>query len=144
MSTWSGIGTKCLGFGHRQADGSHHATRWAVLFDLPVIPLRRHRLRVGATLHTRLGNGSRSVTRYEMLGEDALVVREVLTTYLVYWIIGPVLALGPVVAPPAPLGGARLGFLPWLLILGLGTTWAIGVPVIRGVVLRNRLGLPKG
>ncbi|GAA5021557.1 hypothetical protein [Kitasatospora paranensis] len=144
MSTWNGIGTKYLGFGHRRPDGSHHATRWVVLFDLPVIPLSRHRLRVGATLHTMRGTASQSVTGYEVLDEGTMVVREVLTTLLVYWIVGPLIALGPVVLVLLAIGDAQLGFVAWLLILAACLTWVVAVPTTMGSASRKRLGLPKG
>jgi hypothetical protein len=144
VSTWNGIGTRYLGFGHRQADGSHHATRWVVLLDLPVIPLSRHRPRVGATLHTMHGTASRSVTGYEVLDEGTMVVREVLTTLLVYWIVGPLIALGPVALVLLAIGDAQLGFVAWLLVLAGCLTRVVAVPTVMGSACRRRLGLPKG
>ncbi|MCX4457518.1 hypothetical protein OG585_33615 [Streptomyces sp. NBC_01340] len=64
MSTWNGAGTKYLGYGYRNRDGGHHATRWAVLFDMPVVPLRRPRPTVGSTVFKATGNGSSSLTQY--------------------------------------------------------------------------------
>lgn len=145
MSTWNGIGTKYLGFGYRNRDGSHHATRWAVLFDLPVIPLSRHRLTIGGTSYTAIGNGSRTVTRYTVYEESPLVGKEIARTYLIWWLLGPLLAGGPSGLLLWAASGANqdenLAFWGFILVLALG--WVVGVVLVMNTYNRKQRGLPK-
>ena len=144
MSTWNGIGTTYLGFGYRNRDGSHYATQWAVVFGLPVIPLRRHRLTVGFRLYTPLGTGSTTVTRYTVHEETPLNGRETVRTYLDWWLLGPLVVLGP----PALLlwsvsGKQDGGFGFWAFVLGLSIAWVIGTAAGLETYHRRRRGLPK-
>ena len=95
MSTWNGIGTTHKGFSYLNLDGSHYATEWAVLLFLPVVPLRRHRLTLGESTYTSYGNGSTSVTQYAIHEETPLVGGEILRTYLIWWLLGPLIICGP-------------------------------------------------
>jgi hypothetical protein len=144
MSTWNGIGTKYLGFGHRNRDGTHYATRWAVLFDLPVLPLDRHRLTIGSTSYTPTGNGGRSVTRYTVHEQTALNSREIARTYFVWWLLGPVLAGGPPALLFLSVGSKDdTNLAAWAFLLVLAAAWVTGVLMIMNTYNRKQRGLPK-
>jgi hypothetical protein len=96
MSTWNGIGTKYLGFGFMQPDGSHNATRWFVVVDMPILPLGRYRLRVGDTAFTQDGYRNITTTQYRVLGSTRIHLLEVLATYLTWWIIAPGIVIAPI------------------------------------------------
>jgi hypothetical protein len=81
MSTVNGIGTKLYGWQRlRSADRSSYATRWFVVFYVPLIPLARYKLRV---LTDRANEGFFGGARdeYEVLGQTALDWGEVLGTW---------------------------------------------------------------
>ncbi|MFF2514757.1 hypothetical protein [Streptomyces sp. NPDC058086] len=144
MSTWNGIGTKYLGYGYRNRDGSHHATQWAVLFDMPVIPLRRHRLTVGSTVFKATGNGSRSVTQYTVHEETPLEGREIARTYLIWWLLGPLVAGGPAALLLWSVSDKQDGgFGFWAFVLGTSAAWVIGVLAAMSTYNRRSRGLPK-
>ncbi|WP_340378114.1 hypothetical protein U5640_25800 [Streptomyces sp. SS7] len=124
MSTWNGFGTTYRGYSHVNRDGSHYATQWAVLFFLPVIPLRRHRLTVGDSAYTQYGNGSTSVTRYAVHEETALVGAEILRTYLSWWVVGPLIVFGPP-ALALWLIGDDVGFGAYFLLMAGCVFWCI-------------------
>jgi hypothetical protein len=81
MSTVNGIGTRFYGWQRlRCADGSAYATRWFVVFYVPLIPLTRCRLKV---LTDRADEGllGGAVDDYEVLGGTPLAWGEVLRTW---------------------------------------------------------------
>ncbi|MGW1894120.1 hypothetical protein ACWCP6_28305 [Streptomyces sp. NPDC002004] len=144
MSTWNGIGTKYLGFGNRNRDGSHYATEWAVVLDLPLAPLRRHRLTVGSTVYTPIGTGGRSVTRYTVHEETPLDVREIVRTYLIWWLLGPLVSVGPAALLLWSVRDKQDGgFGFWAFILGLSAAWVFGSLAAMSTYNRRRRGLPK-
>jgi hypothetical protein len=144
MSTWNGIGTKYLGYSNRNRDGSHHATEWAVLLDLPVVPLRRHRLTVGRTAYTTTGTTGRSVTGFVVHEETPLDVREICRTYLVWWLLGPLVAVGPAALLLWSVSDKQDGgFGFWAFVLGVSAAWVIGVLAAMTAYNRQRRGLPK-
>ncbi|MEU9993623.1 hypothetical protein AB0E10_44210 [Streptomyces sp. NPDC048045] len=144
MSTWNGIGTKYLGFGDRNRDGSHHATEWFVLLDLPVVPLHRRRLTVGHTVYTPIGNGSRSVTRYIVHEETPLDGREIVRTYLIWWLLGPLVAGGPAALLLWSVRDKQDGgFGFWAFVLGISVAWVMGAAVAMTTYNRRRRSLPK-
>ncbi|MER5808599.1 hypothetical protein ABT143_10470 [Streptomyces sp. NPDC002033] len=144
MSTWNGIGTKYLGFGRRQSDGSHHATEWFVISYMPVVPLRRYRLLVGATQYVpgAVGGGT-STTPYHVLERTRLRVLDVLATYLAWWVAGPALVLGPffLMARVAPDAGRGSAFWSGVVVIG-GLVWVVGLPVLLISRTRRWRGLP--
>ncbi|MFF9409486.1 hypothetical protein ACF1B0_28795 [Streptomyces anandii] len=144
MSTWNGIGTKYLGFGDRNRDGSHHATEWFVLFDLPVVPLRRHRLTVGARVYDSAGNGTRVTTRYTVHEETPLRGGEIARTYLVWWLVGPLIAVGPAALLLWSLRDKQDGgFGFWMFVLFVSVAWVMGAATVMVASGRRRRGLPK-
>ncbi|MFE1754458.1 hypothetical protein [Streptomyces anandii] len=144
MSTWNGIGTKYLGFGDRNRDGSHHATEWFVLFDLPVVPLRRHRLTVGASVYVPSGNGGRTITRYTVHEETPLRGGEIARTYLVWWLVGPLIAVGPAALLLWSVSDKQDGgFGFWAFVLAVSVAWVVGAATVMSAVNRRRRGLPK-
>ncbi|MCX4766400.1 hypothetical protein OG562_36610 [Streptomyces sp. NBC_01275] len=132
MSTRMGIGTKYRGYSYPNRDGSHHATQWAVVFDLPVFPLRRHRLTVDGTTHT-------------VHEETPLKGGEILRTFLNWWLLGPLAALGPPALVLWWLSNdeENSGFMPWFLVLGSCAAWAGWAAAALGDRRRLRRGLPK-
>ncbi|ATZ28964.1 hypothetical protein ACFZBM_39125 [Streptomyces lavendulae] len=144
MSTWNGIGTKYLGFSHRRPDGSHHATEWFVISYMPVVPLRRYRLVVGPTEYAPGAvGGSTSTTAYRVLGRSTVRVRDVLATYLIWWVAGPALTLGPffLMARVAPGAGRGSAFWSGVILIG-GLVWIVGLPVLLISRSRRWRGLP--
>ncbi|GGW58638.1 hypothetical protein GCM10010503_39660 [Streptomyces lucensis JCM 4490] len=143
MSTWNGFGTTYRGFSYPNRDGSHHATQWAVLLFLPVIPLRRHRLTVGDSSYTQYGNGSTSVTHYAVHEETPLVGGEILRTYLTWWVIGPLIVFGPP-ALALVLVGDGIGFMTYFLLLASCVAWCIWVGAAIEKRNRRERALPPG
>ncbi|MFG2621408.1 hypothetical protein ACGFXC_27715 [Streptomyces sp. NPDC048507] len=144
MSTWNGIGTKYLGFGRRRPDGSHHATEWFVIGFMPVVPLRRYRLVVGATRYVPgAAGGGTSTTAYHVLERTRLRVPDVLATYLAWWVAGPALVLGPffLLARLAPDAGRGSAFWSGVVVIG-GLVWVVGLPVLLVSRSRRWRGLP--
>ena len=143
MSTWNGIGTKYLGYSHRNRDGSHYATEWGVLFDLPVMPLRRHRLKVGRTVHATAGTVNKSSTQFAVLEETPLNGREIARTYLTWWVLGPLVAVGPAALLVWPVSSKPdAGFGLWLFVLALSVAWVMGSATAMVTYSRRQHGLP--
>lgn len=144
MSTVNGIGTKFLGFGNRNRDGSHYATQWFVVLDLPVLPLRRYRLTVGASVHHPLGAGSQTLTRYVLHEETRLDGREIMRTYLTWWLLGPLVVAGPAALLLWAISGNQHGGLGfWAFFLTLSLAWVIGAATVMTNYGRRRHGLPR-
>jgi hypothetical protein len=91
MATVNGIGTMRYDWS-RRADGTSEATLWLVVFFLPIVPLRRERLRVVGTQLERAGivtsvlalcgAGDGWQTQIEVLGSVANSRWRVLRTYV--------------------------------------------------------------
>ncbi len=140
MSTWNGIGTKYLGFGYKQPDGSHNATEWFVLNLMPIIPLRRYQLEVGKTRYASGAVGSTLTTEYLVLGRTRLRPLEVLATYLTWWIVVPGIALAPLVAASQLTAGD--GSQSGVLVV-FGLVWLLAFPITLMVVSKRARGLPR-
>ena len=101
MSTLNGVGTLYYDW-QSNSDGTANATKWFVVFFLPVVPMRRERVRVLSTeikrsgvLDTLLaltGNGSGFETRIEVLGQVPNSAGRILKTYLWAYIGVPMIA----------------------------------------------------
>ncbi|GAB5517639.1 MAG: hypothetical protein Rhob2KO_53640 [Rhodopirellula baltica] len=95
MSTLNGVGTLYYDWKSND-DGTANATRWFVVFFLPVLPIRRERVRVGNTevkrsgvLDTILaatGNGSGFETEIEVLERAPNSLFRILKTYLLAYV----------------------------------------------------------
>lgn len=140
MSTWNGIGTTYRGFSRRLDDGSHHATEWFVLLLLPIVPLQRVRLHIGATTY---GLDLSSFTQYRVLETTPLVFGEILLTYVVGWIAFPVLAFTPLVLTFTAGIDARENFYLLIAAFLAAVAWAVAAPMIASGYFRRRRGLPK-
>ncbi|MCH5670424.1 hypothetical protein [Streptomyces gilvus] len=144
MSTVNGIGTKFLGFGYRNRDGSHYATQWFVVLDLPILPLRRYRLTVGADVHHPLGAGSRTLTRYVLHEETRLDSGEIMLTYLTWWLLGPLVVAGPAALLLWAISGNEHGGLGfWAFFLSLSLAWVVGTATAMTNYGKRRHGLPR-
>lgn len=101
MSTINGIGTRLAGFTFRRPDGSHGATLWFTIMYMPIVPIRRLEVVLGDTQSSVKTSWTTTETtiksEYLILGRRRLNVGEVLLTYLMYWLIVPGLAAGPLV-----------------------------------------------
>jgi hypothetical protein len=82
MSTLNGTGTKYYGWQPiRRGDPGAWATKWFVLFYVPVLPLARVRMRV-LTDRANEGFFGGAVDHYEVLERSSLAWDEVLRTWL--------------------------------------------------------------
>ena len=59
MWTINGIGTKLCGGKKIASDGSYQATKWFVIFFMPIIPLKTFRVL--------------EIPKYNLLGEDGII-----------------------------------------------------------------------
>ena len=87
MFSINGIGTKL--YGKRDVnvtDGSYTATKWFIIFLLPVIPLRSYRVQRGETTASMTGlvGMPGATTQYKML-PIPMEWKQVLRTYLVVY-----------------------------------------------------------
>ena len=82
MWTINGIGTKLCGEKKIASDGSYQATKWFVIFFMPIIPLKTFRVL--------------EIPKYNLLGEDdqskeykmlpiKLDIIQIIETFLSYW-----------------------------------------------------------
>lgn len=82
MWTINGIGTKLCGEKKIASDGSYQATKWFVIFFMPIIPLKTFRVL--------------EIPKYNLLGEDdqskeykmlpiKLDIIQIIKTFLSYW-----------------------------------------------------------
>ena len=82
MWTINGIGTKLCGKKKIASDGSYQATKWFVIFFMPIIPLKTFRVL--------------EIPKYNLLGEDdqskeykmfpiKLDIIQIIETFLSYW-----------------------------------------------------------
>jgi hypothetical protein len=78
MSRVNGIGTAYLGFSEKDEEGAVQSTLWFTFLYLLLVPLRSERLRIA---DLRLDG-----MEYTPLERRPLQMREVLRTYLGYWI----------------------------------------------------------
>jgi len=86
MRTINGIGTCLLGRREPAADGSYLATKWVVLFFLPVLPLASYRVLPGPG-----SEGLLSTETSYYLQPQPLHGRQVLNWYLATLLLGPLL-----------------------------------------------------
>lgn len=88
MQTFNGTGTRLYGQREPAADGSYVATKWVVLFFLPVLPLASYRVWRGDTSFRLLG----ASTSYHWQPVP-LQWRQVLNWYLATLLLGPLVAV---------------------------------------------------
>lgn len=91
MSTFNGVGTLYYDW-QSNGDGTANATKWFVVFFLPVIPIQRERLRVLRTEKKQVGiletvvaltgNGTGFEATIEVLGNVPISFGRILRTYL--------------------------------------------------------------
>jgi hypothetical protein len=96
LGTGQGIGFTLLCNTGPDEHGRFFATRWFMLL-LPLIPLDRHHVRL---LDEATNAGFTSVsttTSYRILGRSHLRLTEILRTYLMFWVILPVMLVGPII-----------------------------------------------
>lgn len=85
----NGTGTTLLGISPMDSSGVATATRWITFLYLPVVPLARYRVHF-------LPNKGRGFS-YQELERLGLNGREILTTYLFFWLVIPLVLLAPFV-----------------------------------------------
>jgi len=142
MSTYSGFGTAFYGWQHF-ADGTSTATRWVCLFYIPVLPLRRARMRVltnfasegffpkksaaaGAKLPLIKVGVVAVEDRYQVLEELPLAGAEILLTYMRTFVLMPLAMLWPFAV--VVVFGQMAKERNWL-----DQMWAIWVFVLLGI-----------
>lgn len=82
MHSINGIGTSLYGKTDVEPDGSYIATKWFILFLLPIIPLGSYRVWRGETKATFFLPGAS--TSYRMF-ETKLHWKQIIRTYLAVW-----------------------------------------------------------
>jgi hypothetical protein len=85
----NGIGTTFLGVSDMDKNDVATATLWFTFLFFPVIPLRRYRVQFLPST----GSGY----AYQILGEEAHSLPEILKTYISGWLLAPLLIFGPMV-----------------------------------------------
>ncbi|WDI42155.1 hypothetical protein [Bremerella sp. P1] len=106
MATYNGIGTVRYDW-QRRDDTTANATVWFVIFFLPIYPLRREHVRVHGsgirkgtpmeTIAAMFGFGQGFHSEIEVLGPTSNALWRIARTYLLGWIVVPLLGLmGPV------------------------------------------------
>ena len=110
MSTWNGIGTKYMGLVPAEEPGAHYATKWFVLFDLPIFPLRREKVIFGEIRGDSQTN--------QILEKVPLSLASVFRTWFLSWFVVVPLLFGPMA----------------LLVLN-GNTWRVPFFMSKGWVI---------
>lgn len=132
MATFNGIGTRFLGWRHRD-DGLSTATLWFTVAYFPLVPLRRFRLRnltdfaaerspTGLAVLAPLGGGVFWTEPVDMLERLPLSWREIAATYLRCYVLIPLLCLWPI-----PVGRFVIA---WFREHGSVLTQGVGVTFI--------------
>jgi hypothetical protein len=111
----SGIGTTLLGVSSMDAESIATATEWFTFIYLPIIPLNRYRVR----FLPHKGSGY----SYEILDREPVNAREVLKTYLLGWVLTPVVLFGTLM----------LGLEEVFSSIGLPESWQMPI-IIFGIV----------
>jgi len=93
MYTFYGCGTTYMGVTPAQGRGAHFATMWVVIFDLPVLPLRREVVVFGEQEY--VGSGGSTRQQFRAVGRLRLSWRSVLLTYVLAWLVFMPALLGP-------------------------------------------------
>jgi len=89
MMRLNGIGTTFLGISPMDETGVATATKWFTLIYVPIVPLSRHRVRF--LPHKGSGFAYQELERLPLNG------REIALTYLMGWVVFPLLILLPLV-----------------------------------------------
>jgi hypothetical protein len=143
VGTLNGFGTDFRGFTARQSDGSHYATKWFTAGFMPVVPLARYQLIIGSSE----SSANEWKTDYEELGRTPLRWQEIAVTYVGWWLVMPVVVLGPLLVAYAlgvgRDGGPRPSSSTWAcLLVSFGLVWLIGAPIGMSVITRRRRRMP--
>lgn len=84
----NGIGFGFAGVSHPDAEGNCYATQWFTFVFLPLFPVARYKIKPLKKVPFQ----------FQITSQSALVLQEVLSTYLYGWILFPLLILGPFLA----------------------------------------------
>ena len=82
MYSLNGVGTTLYGKREIDSDGSYVATKWFIIFLLPIFPLGSYRVWRGETKSTLIMPGAK--TEYKMVKVD-LNRKQIFNTYVVIW-----------------------------------------------------------
>jgi hypothetical protein len=86
----NGIGRVLLGPAAPDASGSQFKTAW-ISIVLPIVPITRYYLMEEGSLTL----GTKTTTRYRIVGRSRLVGAEIARTYLYCWVVAPLIGAGP-------------------------------------------------
>lgn len=132
----NGIGITLLGVSDMDQDGVATATLWFTFLFLPLIPLHRYRVQF---LPSQGAGYS-----FQILSQENHSLSEILKTYLLGWIVAPVLIFGPLFFAIRqnwePLHLPEAWYTPYVIF---SIIWFI---VVFGIIyfrLENRCRLPK-
>jgi len=140
--TINGIGTMYYGW-KAHPDGSATATWWIVVVFLPLIPLRRERLRIYSPGADNIALPATGQTAWQIVERLPLDWTSILLTYFKGFIIVPAILIGPIVLAVL---GVKFGFQKLQMkvpeyVIGIGAFAAI---VYCAVVIAYILDVAKG
>ncbi len=130
MSTYNGFGTSFRGVSRPNTDGVRTGTKWITLLYLPVIPLSRHHFIYGKSKLTDFG----SAQEYYILSKEPLDWGEVITTYILCWLVFPLLFVIP--------GVLIFVYRPSEVGLVIFTVWAVFAAFILIPLLSKLIASP--
>lgn len=98
MSTENGTGTRLISVTRRNEKGQNYRVLFSVWMNMPIKPLERHLIgNYTLTSVSSKGREFRTEYSYQDLGTSPLKFHEVLFVYLLYWVVMPVVGLGPAI-----------------------------------------------
>ncbi len=123
-SSWNGTGTSYLALGEPDDEGWMPATVWLTFFFLPILPLRRVKVRLLREQYSSMGLSSNESQELQIAEILPFSLLEVIKTYFFGWIFVPVVVLWPIVlavylgisSPRDPDQPATRPEPPWWLI----------------------------
>jgi hypothetical protein len=118
-----GIGTDYRGVSAKRPDGSHEATRFVVVFFVPVFPLSTDTYLLKAMRHEVGFNHQSVVTEYVLLSRGPVDPRAAARVYLFWLLLAPAVILGvPALIVWAALTAVPKG-TPALTLLAAAVVW---------------------
>lgn len=113
LGVGQGNGFMLLANTRPDGEGRYFATRWFMLL-FPLVPLGRYHVRQLGQHDTGGVASVGTTTEYQLLGRSRLRLVEVLRTYLMFWVVMPVMFVGPIVLGVVLDDDANGEFMPAL------------------------------
>ena len=112
MSTWNGAGTRYMGLTPANQPDTYYATKWFVLADLPILPLRREKIVIN---REKMESMTKSLQMIEVVARLPFSFSNAFRTWFLSWFVVLPLLLGPLVL--FVLGAAKV-LLPFFASMG--------------------------